>query len=40
MEIPLAEFDNYLFSTIYDWDQENLILSDYQGEGHLNNEYH
>ena len=29
--IPLTEFDNYLFSTIYDWDQENLILSDYQG---------
>ena len=29
--IPLAEFDNYLFSTVYDWNQENLILSDYQG---------
>ena len=31
--IPLTEFDNYLFSTLYDWDQENLILSDYQGGG-------
>lgn len=28
--ISLTGFESYLFSTIYDWNQKNLILSDYQ----------
>lgn len=28
--IDLSEFDYWIFSTLYDWDKKNIILSDYQ----------
>ena len=29
--IPLLEFNHFMFSEIYDWNKDGLILSDYQG---------